>query len=578
MTRPRGLPAQAVRSLAVLLGYALLSAAAFGHDALLHLHSMVLGFGQEPAFYGRDQSAYVWFLAWGEHQLAAGLHNPLSTTALFAPYGFNLAWAASIQGPALLMSPITALAGAVASFNLLAVAAPAVAAWSAYLLCRYVVRGALAPALAGGLLFGFGTYETVQMINHVNLALVGLVPLAVLLGLLRYDRRIPRWAFVAGLGVIVVAQLWTSTEVLATMAMFATIALALAALLGGRERRGAIGRVALEAFAGLGLGAVLGAPFIYHGFHYENPAEGLSGGWDSADPVNLFLPTKVTWLWELGLHTQIRTNNPQQNLSEKVAYLGLPLVALLVSFAISFWRTLTGRLLTIFFVVVLVLSLGSYLVVNGSETGFPLPWYLLAKLPALRIMMPGRFALYIWLVVALAAALWLARPAGRRWRWSLFALVVVCLLPNFAGVPWGTRVDSPPLTRNPELLARYVPPGRTVLALPFGIDGDSMFWQEQAGFSYRMAGGYVGIAIPSGYEPYLSLIYALGGHAYRGNDTRDLCAFLRMTHTSAIMLREGTPGSWGRLLDPLRSPAARVGGFYVLDLRPSFEPGGTCRR
>lgn len=227
----------------MLLGYFVLSAAAYGHDALLHLHSMVVGFGQEAAFYGRDQSAYVWFLAWGEHQLAA-LHNPLSTNVVFAPFGFNLTWAASIQGPALLMSPITKLVGAVASFNLLAVAAPAAAAWTAYLLCRYMVRGHRAPALAGGLLFGFGTYETVQMINHVNLALVGLIPLAVLLALLRYDRRIPRWAFVVGLGLIVVGQLWTSTEVLATMAMFATIALGLAALLGGRERRGAIGRLA----------------------------------------------------------------------------------------------------------------------------------------------------------------------------------------------------------------------------------------------------------------------------------------------------------------------------------------------
>ena len=84
--------------------------------------------------------------------------------------------------------------------------------------------------------------------------------------------------------------------------------------------------------------------------------------------------------------------------------------------------------------------------------------------------------------------------------------------------------------------------------------------------------------IPRGYERYLSLIYALGGHAYRGDDTARLCAFLRMTRTTAIMLREGTPGSWGPLLDPLRIPAVRVGGFYVLDVRPAFGPGRVCRR
>jgi hypothetical protein len=561
----------------VLLGYLILSAAVFGHDALLHLQSMVLGFGQEAAFYGRDQGAYVWFLGWGEHQLA-GLHNPLSASVLFAPFGFNLAWAASIQGPALLMSPITKLAGAVVSYNLLAVAAPAVAAWTAYLLCRYVVRGARAPALAGGLLFGFGTYEAVQMVNHLNLALVALVPVAVLLALLRYDGRIPRWAFVVGLGLIVVAQLWTSTEVLATMCVFATVALALAALLGGRERRGAIGRLALEAFAGLVLGVLLGLPFIYHAYHYENPAEQLSGSWDSADPLNLLVPTQVTWLWELGLHSQVKTHNPHQNLTEQVAYLGLPLLALLIAFGISFRRKLTGRLLMSFIGVTFLLSLGTQLVVNGTETGVWLPWKWLAELPALRIMMPARFFLYIWLAIAVAAACWLARPAGRRWRWSLFALAVICLLPNFTGVPWGTRVDSPPLMNNPKLLARYVPPGATVLALPFGINGDSMSWQQQTHFSFHMAGGYVGLALPSRYLSRLNLIYALGGRRFEGDPTSNLCAFLRLTHTNVILLREGAPGSWGRLLNPLRIPAVRVGGFYVLDPRPAFESGGACRR
>ena len=63
--------------------------------------------------------------------------------------------------------------------------------------------------------------------------------------------------------------------------------------------------------------------------------------------MNLFLPSKVTWLWELGLHTQVRTKTPSRTCPRRSACLGLPLVALIVSFGISFWRTLTGRLLTI---------------------------------------------------------------------------------------------------------------------------------------------------------------------------------------------------------------------------------------
>ena len=62
------------------------------------------------------------------------------------------------------------------------------AAWTAFLLCRQLSRR-VAPALAGGLLFGFGTYESVETVNHLNLALVALVPLAVLLVLRRYAGR-----------------------------------------------------------------------------------------------------------------------------------------------------------------------------------------------------------------------------------------------------------------------------------------------------------------------------------------------------------------------------------------------------
>jgi hypothetical protein len=117
-----------------------------------------------------------------------------------------------------------------------------------------------------------------------------------------------------------------------------------------------------------------------------------------------------------------------------------------------------------------------------------------------------------------------------------------------------------------------------VLALPFGINGDSMSWQEQTHFSFRMAGGYVGLALPKQYASHLKLIDALGGHEYEGNPTSSLCWFLRLTHTNVILLREGTPGAWGSLLHPLRIRAHRVGGFYVLDPRTAFQPGGACRR
>ena len=78
-------------------------------------------------------------------------------------------------GPSLLVSPLTLAAGPVVSYNLLALLACPLAAWSAFLLCRHVT-GRFAPSLLGGYLFGFSTYMLGHVGIHVNLELVFPVP------------------------------------------------------------------------------------------------------------------------------------------------------------------------------------------------------------------------------------------------------------------------------------------------------------------------------------------------------------------------------------------------------------------
>ena len=52
---------------------------------------------------------------------------------------------------------MTLLAGPIVAYNLAAVLMPALAAWTAYLLCRHV-SGALWPSVVGGYVFGFSGY------------------------------------------------------------------------------------------------------------------------------------------------------------------------------------------------------------------------------------------------------------------------------------------------------------------------------------------------------------------------------------------------------------------------------------
>jgi hypothetical protein len=570
--RQRAVSRSLTQALAALAGYCALSAVLYGREVLGSLRHTVVGFGQAPPFYGHDQSAYVWSLAWAARALTH-LQNPFLAHEIFAPAGYNLAWAASILGPGLLSAPLTLAFGAVATYNLLALAAPAGAAWTAFLLCRHV-SGRVAPSLAGGLLFGFGMYGTGEAINHLNLALVALVPLAVLLVLRRYEGRTTRRRFILTLGVLLGLQFWTSTEVFASMALFGGMAFLLAALLAPRERRARIWLCAGETLGALLVALVLAAPFLYYALSYPNAVSEISTSDSGADLANFVIPSAAIWIhgWKAVATSATELHG---NITEQLAYLGVPLIVLLGAYVVECRRSRRARFLAIFIAVTALLSLGAHLFVDGTATGVTLPWSLVDQLPLLRFASPGRFVLYMWLAVALAASSWLARPSRAYLRWVAFALVAISLTPTLTGVRWGTRVDAPRLMRAPEL-ARYVPNGSTVLALPFGIWGDSMFWQVQADFHFRLAGGYVSVSPPAAYRQYIYLLRALGGGPIEGHPNQRICGFLRMTGSRVVLLREGTPGLWARLLRPLRVRPQRVGGFWVYELSAPGGAPGQC--
>ena len=145
------------------------------------------------------------------------------------------------------------------TYNLLAILAPAGAAWGAFLLCRDLTERT-SSAVAGGLLFGFGSYETGVTINHLNLALVGLLPIAALLTLRRARGRLSRGRFIIALGVVLGAQLWISTETFSSAVLFGALALLVAFISRDRARRRLVLRTALEGGAAVGLAIAIGVP------------------------------------------------------------------------------------------------------------------------------------------------------------------------------------------------------------------------------------------------------------------------------------------------------------------------------
>jgi hypothetical protein len=547
-----------------LLGFTLLSCLLYGRGVLPHLGSTLVGSGPTPAYYGRDQGAYTWFLAWGGYVLEHP-QDPFMTHLVYAPGGYNLAWAASLPGPSLLLAPLTALVGAIPVFNLLALLSPALAAWTAYLFC-VELTGERAPAVLGGLLFGFGSYETTETVNHLNLALVALLPLLPLLALRRWRERISARKYVLGVGAVAAAQLWTSTEVFASAAVFGTLALLLALTLAARADRHRAVRLLGESFAALGFAVVLGAPLLLSALG-PNPVASHSTVNGGADLANFLVPTHVTWLHQgPGIGSP---HNLAGSLTEHPDYLGPVLIGVLVWFAIVNRRSRLAWGVLIFGLSAALLSLGGRLIIDRHGTGIWLPWDLIGQIGPLRYALPDRFAVYVWLAAAACIALLVRGRSFRSLPWiaAIAACLSVLANPSFA---WSTHVDSPPLLRGARF-ASYVKPGSTVLALPFGREGDSMLWQVESHFSFALAGGYVSWALPGKYRG-LTILRELDGRPPGGRLKQRLCEFLAMTHTETILLREHTRGDFRATLSTLGVAPVRAGGFKVYRVADSSCP------
>jgi hypothetical protein len=204
--------------------YLVLSAGIFGRQVLWDPANSYVGGGHDP-------SQMMWFLVWWPYAIAHRL-NPFITEAVWPPAGVNLAWATPIPALSFLSFPVTYSLGPVVSYNFLSLLAPALSAWSAFLLCDHITRR-FWPSVAGGYLYGFSSYEVGHVLGgHLGHSFVMLPPLAVLL-LLRYaDGDLSRFRFVIYLAGCLFLQFLISAALFATLTVFGAIVLLLAWFLG----------------------------------------------------------------------------------------------------------------------------------------------------------------------------------------------------------------------------------------------------------------------------------------------------------------------------------------------------------
>jgi hypothetical protein len=537
MTAARGLAAAAAIYLAAAV-------ALFGRGVIAHPQTTVVGDS------GADKTLYMWAFEWWPHSILRG-HNPLDVSAAWMPHGFDLGLGTAGGGLALLAWPLTAAGGPVLAYNVLALAAPALAATTAFVLAR-ALTGRFGPSLVGGWIFGFSSYELGHLLGHLPLAFVGLVPLVPYLVLRRRRGTLHRARFVVLLALVLAVQFLIVTQIFFSLVLVGAIGAAVAWLLYREEVR----RTTIEAVAGVVLALLLVSPVLVYAALSHATAPARSPFAESADVLNFFLPTHRTWLRPPG--SDAVAAHYTGTGAELGAYLGLPFLALIALAALRGPRARGRLLLLALFGAAVVLSLGTRVKIAGTVVGIG-PWAVLAPFPVVGSALPVRLTMVTSLFAGLLVALALADRASRL-RWTLAACGVLATLPNLQLPTWHSPVPRPAFFAA-GLDRTAIPPNATTLVLPYGPAGWSMLWQAESGFRFRLVGGHFALRVTPQERPWADVYAGLG--AGRVTPLR-LRAFLAAHGVTRIVVAPGTrPGAIRLARVAARRPGRTVAGTVV---------------
>ncbi|MFI6255522.1 hypothetical protein ACIBCL_05315 [Micromonospora zamorensis] len=540
-----------------------------------------------------DQILFEWMLAHAAHAVVAG-DNPLHSAGLNAPDGVNLMANTSVLGLGVPLTPVTLLLGSQVAFCVAVVCclAGTAAAWYALLRRRLVTTRSA--AAVGGLICGFAPGMIAQAGAHLHIAAQFLVP-PILALVFRpavdpAHRLVGVWRPGIVLGLLLVWQVFIGEEVLVFLALAAgvfALGYALADRVAARQLAPALlGRLAVAA----GVAAVPLAYPLWFQFHGPQHYSGMAFATHAfqLDAASFTASARQTVLGDDWLPGLLAPNPTEEN-----SFFGPGLLVLAVVIVIWLWRRPLVRALAGCGLVFALLSLGTELRVDGTATGIPGPYRLVAGLPLLDLAVPARFALVCVPVLGVLVALSLDRVrAARRLstapglpvRLLWAGAVAAALLPL---VPTPIRVV--PVTPVPGFVANggwrpLVPPGRTVVAVPpvtGAAQSPAMLWSARTGLAFPTPGGYfIG---PSGPDdpaarwgaPDRPTSVLLRRVAETGTapvltdaDRRQAVEDLRHWRAAVVVLGQLTNGEpVRRTVDDLLGPGRPVDGGWMWDVR-----------
>jgi hypothetical protein len=265
----------------------------------------------------------------------------------------------------------------------------------------------------------------------------------------------------------------------------------------------------------------------------------------------------------LGLWTKLAPNP-----TEETTFFGPLLLALIVVCFVVLRRHHMTRALAVTAAVFAVLALGPRLHVAAHQTGVPLPYAAVARLPVFDSALPARFALMLIPIVGLLLAFALDRALGlaTRPRRLWCAGIAVALLPIVPlPIPAAVRDPVPDFFASGRWRA-YVHTGQTLVPVPPASDvlPDGQRWQAATNFGFAIPAGFFLGPGPDGrshigpvHRPTYTIleVAALYGYApVLGDADREQArADLAYWHASVVVLSDGGRGSsWTPNRDLLR--------------------------
>ncbi|SDJ35210.1 hypothetical protein SAMN05444157_2953 [Frankineae bacterium MT45] len=443
---------------------------------------------------GADGVLFAWYFESVQHSLWH-LQNPLFSDAMNTPTGLNVMWNTALIIVSTLMSPLTAVIGAVATAGLMMLLAPVLSATCAYLVFRRLSGLPLASALAATL-YGFGPFFVGQA-GHLHLTFAAFtLPLIYYLGFQLFVTQ-PGNARRVGcqLGVVVAVAMLISEEVVAIAAIIAAIATIIAVLLNLDVVRARL------RYAAIGLGwavpvavVLLAIPLGYQFFGPLTLDEGITG-YQSLDVAGLVTPGA---LQRFATSADVVANYTYPaNTVENTGYLGWPLLAFLAALVglLIVRRTRFAIWWLVTLVATISLSFGAVIYINGRRTGVAGPWRLLADVfPLLQSLVAVRITLATTFLVALMIVIGLAAIERHRNYLIGCAGAALALLTLFPAQRYDQMLDLTHSSFFSGSGVQAIPAGADTLVLPLRAEPNAaaqvMYWQIQSHFRFKMVGGY----------------------------------------------------------------------------------------